>query len=689
MRIRTDRLLLLAALAAAACAPARPPAAEVVPAVVRLDEAGIAGVAALLRMEDARALDTTLVARLLADPVPEIRARASLGAGRIRDHAAAPLVLRALEDPDQAVRARAAFALGVLGDTTAPVITALSTAAADYAAYPSAAREAVFALGLLARPGGRPAIEAVLASAAAPATLRQEALLAIWRLPRDPGTIAAIAPLTASPDPETRWRAAYAAWRAGGTASVPLLLEMAGDADERVRANVMRGLRAPLADSAGVRDAALAVVLTAAADPHPHVRINALRLLPAYRDARGAPVLVAALADADANVAVTAAEALGQWPDANASSALAAAARADARPDAVRAAALAALMRSAPETGAAVARDWAASDRWLLRMHAATTLGGAASIAHAALLETLARDPSQLVAARALASLGTATDTLPALRRIYLEQLASPHILVRAAAASGLGRQPSSADLDPLLLAYERARADATPEAATAAVNALGRLIREGVPADRAFFARFGPGGAPRHAAVHRAIAQNIGAVPPAWGAAPPTVPAPRPMAFYADVVRRLVAPVLAGEPAPQVAIQTLHGDVVLELAAADAPLSVHSFLTLVEAGYYAGTRWHRVVPNFVLQDGDPRGDGSGGPGYTIRDEFNLLRYDRGMLGMALSGPDTGGGQFFITHSPQPHLDGGYTIFGRVVEGMDAADRVSQDEPIHGFRRTR
>jgi cyclophilin family peptidyl-prolyl cis-trans isomerase len=87
-------------------------------------------------------------------------------------------------------------------------------------------------------------------------------------------------------------------------------------------------------------------------------------------------------------------------------------------------------------------------------------------------------------------------------------------------------------------------------------------------------------------------------------------------------------------------------------------------------------------VPNFVLQDGDPRGDGEGGPGYVIRDEINRLRYTRGAVGMALSGPDTGGSQFFITHSPQPHLDGGYTVFGYVVSGMGVADRVIQDNPI-------
>jgi cyclophilin family peptidyl-prolyl cis-trans isomerase len=91
---------------------------------------------------------------------------------------------------------------------------------------------------------------------------------------------------------------------------------------------------------------------------------------------------------------------------------------------------------------------------------------------------------------------------------------------------------------------------------------------------------------------------------------------------------------------------------------------------------------FHRVVPNFVAQDGDPRGDGNGGPGYAIRDEINTERYSRGAVGMALSGPDTGGSQYFLTLSPQPHLDARYTIFARVVGGEDVMDRLVQGDAI-------
>jgi cyclophilin family peptidyl-prolyl cis-trans isomerase len=105
--------------------------------------------------------------------------------------------------------------------------------------------------------------------------------------------------------------------------------------------------------------------------------------------------------------------------------------------------------------------------------------------------------------------------------------------------------------------------------------------------------------------------------------------------------------------------------------------------VTLARAGYYRDVRFHRVVPNFVAQDGDPRGDGNGGPGYAIRDELNVQRYSRGAVGMALSGPDTGGSQYFLTLSAQPHLDARYTIFARVVEGFAVMDVLVQGDRIH------
>ena len=132
----------------------------------------------------------------------------------------------------------------------------------------------------------------------------------------------------------------------------------------------------------------------------------------------------------------------------------------------------------------------------------------------------------------------------------------------------------------------------------------------------------------------------------------------------------------------PVAVIDTKKGRIRIELFASDAPMTVDNFIQLSKSGFYNGLTFMRVVPNFVIQGGDPRNDMNGGPGYQIRCEINYRRYGTGSVGMALSGKDTGGSQFFITHSPQPHLDGGYTVFGQVIEGMDVVNRIARGDTI-------
>jgi cyclophilin family peptidyl-prolyl cis-trans isomerase/HEAT repeat protein len=131
--------------------------------------------------------------------------------------------------------------------------------------------------------------------------------------------------------------------------------------------------------------------------------------------------------------------------------------------------------------------------------------------------------------------------------------------------------------------------------------------------------------------------------------------------------------------------VSTSKGAFTIELLPNEAPLTVDSFIQLSRRGYFKNIAFHRVVPNFVIQGGDPRGDGNGGPGYQIRCEINQISYERGAVGMALSGKDTGGSQWFVTHSRQPHLDGGYTVFGRVIAGMDVVDRIVRGDLIRSI----
>ena len=125
-------------------------------------------------------------------------------------------------------------------------------------------------------------------------------------------------------------------------------------------------------------------------------------------------------------------------------------------------------------------------------------------------------------------------------------------------------------------------------------------------------------------------------------------------------------------------------GDIKLELFAKDAPETVNSFVFLARDGYFDGLTFHRVIAGFVAQAGDPLGTGTGGPGYKLQDEVNKNKFIDGAVGMATSGPNTAGSQFFICFSPQPNLDGTYTVFGQIVEGRDVLDKIQKRDPSLG-----
>ena len=136
-----------------------------------------------------------------------------------------------------------------------------------------------------------------------------------------------------------------------------------------------------------------------------------------------------------------------------------------------------------------------------------------------------------------------------------------------------------------------------------------------------------------------------------------------------------------------KITIKTNKGNISLTIYAADTPITSANFLNLASRGYYDGITFHRVIPNFMIQGGDPTGTGSGGPGYQFEDEFIAsLKHDKpGVLSMANAGPATNGSQFFITHGPQPHLDGKHTVFGHVTEGQEIVDLIEGGDEIQGI----
>lgn len=131
-----------------------------------------------------------------------------------------------------------------------------------------------------------------------------------------------------------------------------------------------------------------------------------------------------------------------------------------------------------------------------------------------------------------------------------------------------------------------------------------------------------------------------------------------------------------------QAVIETSKGTMTLDLYPSYAPKTVNNFVFLAREGFYDGIVFHRVISNFMVQGGDPTGSGKGGPGYRFEDEFlgNPLKHETGVISMANAGPNTNGSQFFITHAPQPHLDGKHTVFGKVVEGQDIVNAIRQGD---------
>jgi cyclophilin family peptidyl-prolyl cis-trans isomerase len=259
--------------------------------------------------------------------------------------------------------------------------------------------------------------------------------------------------------------------------------------------------------------------------------------------------------------------------------------------------------------------------------------------------------------------------------------------MVRAHVATVLGRAADPADVPVLSDLYRRSSVDSFPDAAINALDALSEIAKASAPGKaRAEGDFLRSARQPSDYVVRRWAEDNWPAAAAKWGPAWPINTGRSPL-DYRDIVRRFLLP-SSPERAVHVFLEVdQKGTVEIELLGYEAPLTVANFLALVDRHYFDRLRFHRVVPNFVVQDGDPRGDGNGGPGTTIRDEPNRRRYENMMLGMALSGPDTGGSQWFVNLSPQPHLDGTYTIFGKVVAGHGTLTRVLQGDQIRTIRR--
>ena len=590
------------------------------------------------------------------------RARAAVAAGRIGARGHIPALRHRTADPDTSVAASAWFALALLRDTGA-----VSSAAGALHAPPSVAAEAARLLGEVGEPG-RPGIVAALADSSINPGVRGAVLLAAARLRPVPAS--AVMPWLTSPDSAVAWRAAYVVARGRSAAGIRPLLAVSRSLVPGVREQVARGLsRSVAGDSLG--DSAVVTLRSLLTDREPHVRINAVRSLASYGP-RARTEVVAALHDPDVGVRLTAAQSLGSVLD-SAAAPWAAFFDADT----------AFVVRQAVAGGAAArgialagTEPWRRTSDW--RRRAAAVSLDAHGPANAAALRLRAwlgdRDPRvRAAAAGALAALVDSATARDLARASLRQSLQDRDLFVRAAALGGLATGASTSDLSRALDAYDRGTKDRDADARLAFWQlADSALANAGTSLPDSLARRLAA--LPRPAdPLERIAASRI----PRFAAWADSAGTARPIAWYEARAREVIR-----RPTRTARVQTERGTMDLALSTWDAPLTVWNFVSLADRHYFDGQRFHRVVPNFVIQAGDPRGDGNGGPGYAIRDEINRERYDRGTLGMALSGPDTGGSQFFVTHSPQPHLDGGYTVFGQLRSGAAVLDRIVQGDRI-------
>lgn len=673
-----------------ASAPARPASTD----FAALERARISE---LELARDTRGGVLTSRARLHADPT--VRARALLALARIQELDTAPTVIEALGDPAASVRATAAFAAGELAlawepvpDATRERLAAALLSAEARESDPAARLSQLDALGrvrtpaALARlvqrldgPPGQPA-----EAKDAPPEVPTHAAVALGVAARARAEV----PEAARPGlerlarnllPGPRWTGVYALGQMKTPASRPVLLRTLGDTEPDLRAVAARGLvdvvlpddtpalQALLRDEDG-RVAAEAVralvALAGKCPPGPCTPAEALGALEPR---------VAALGPATVGQSAPPLLALGQAPVPESGRRVLVRLRSGLR----------LLADTAPESlrstlGWLDCRLAAAQDRqrgWLdetlrcghgrvaepRRLRLGLEAAAASPRLHEALVHQLLlpllrhSEPSVRAAAAAIPAAAKAPELAPALRNL----LDDPDPIVRASAADALAAlldRPSAR----AILALART---APVDVATTYADALVKLRPDGAAGVlRQWLAS--PQAHVRHEAA-RALTALEGT--PVRAPSVPRADAPPPPPVPAGTLWRL---------------ETARGPVLIAPDTEAAPATVARLSRLARAGFFRGLTFHRVVPDFVVQGGDPRGDGEGGPGFTMPCEVSPGSYARGTVGMALGGKDTGGSQLFVALSPQPHLDGRYTIIGTVFHGMDAVDGLVEGDTL-------
>jgi cyclophilin family peptidyl-prolyl cis-trans isomerase/HEAT repeat protein len=650
----------------ASAAPAPTPAPSGLPSGRRGTFATLAEAEpALVSAEDRRAYDAPILDAASASPEPSVRARAALALGRIGDERAVAPLRTLLSDASPAVREQAAFAAGILGDPSLSAALAARLADGDERVVARAA----WAIGMLGQKEGAESLASALRAAATPAR-RVACLRGIWRFSEE--AAAAAAPFAADADPSVRTAVLYALARRPQASSLALLTAGLSDPDPQTAASCARALG--LVGTAGSLGP-LARLLGTGPTP---ARINALlalatlleRIPGAAPDPEWRERIAALSSDVNPNLAVPAV-ALLRWYAEDRDAFRRLWTLATAGTERRQQVALQALMAGLGARSMDLVDRALSSPDPFLRASAAEGLSFLPEADSAPRRARLAEDPAVVVRLKLLE--GLRTPAAVSQNRELVDRLrGDTDAGVRAAAIDALSLSGGAGALVVFREMVVQSYGERAPDVPIAAIGAAEKT--PGTPEARAVVEA-----AYRHPSTlvsrlaRRSLVKIFGADPAAfpWR----TYDTGKTVADYAVLIAEARRPW-------RLRVETARGTFTVRLDGKTAPLTVMNCLSLAGKEFFDGAPIHRVVPNFVVQDGDPTGTGNGGPGYEIRDELSDLAYQTGTTGMALAGPDTGGSQWFVTQAPEPHLDGGYTVFGSVASGLDVVLRIEQGDRI-------
>jgi len=630
--------------------------------ILNLSNTREARIAAIISAEDTRRVTGEII-NGLSDPDPDIRQKAALAIGRIGDNEYSDRLFELLRDTVTEVASTAAFAIGLLGDKTNA--DRLVTDADDYP--PEISASMIRAVGILS--------DSLMTDINAQLTI-----------------------YLTNVDHRVREQAAYALFRAGAKSAAPDLVKIC-------RTDPVRPVQIAALYSLTRMKIAEPVDLYAEwlPDSDPYARSLALRGLAAGKDEKWVPSIAAALNDRNNNVVSQAISSLGNIGSPKAIIYMAERyanetdeklkvqlieaftrlenseiegyvlddMHADSASVNIKGAAIVYLAGIQGEAMIPVIDSLADSADIYLRTKIADALGKIGGESVQPRLNSLYKDSSAAVRAAAFEQLCTVDrGNIDYYLRTSLQD---KDPVVRSLAVDKIGQLKKDRYL-PQLMTIMLLREKANVDVKRSISSAAGEFLKDGVDStaenllyhcllDNSYIV------SREAAAIYKKI---LGVDKSAYITLP------------AGLVgsRKIKSLLLQYRENPTAIIATDRGTIELELYFDIAPLTVYNFINLANSGFYNGLTFHRVVPNFVIQGGDPRGDGWGGPGYMIRDEYSDLTFDRGTLGIATSGHDTGGSQFFICLSPQPHLDFRYTLFGRVKGNMTAIDNIVRGDII-------